>query len=227
MKKRKGISSPTTITISLVAILLASIFGVLEYIQSNNLHNQNNELSSSLSSYSSGVSELQSETQSLGAQLAEGSNASSNVFQSWIAHLSKLQRFDPNSALADYAPNATVVWSGDTQGWGGNYTGRSEIGTILNSWFQENGNGTATYPIALAPNSLYLRIDSTNITREASGGISIGARLDFSGQSRILGAFNGTISSKSVYVPQNGTWLISREDWHFETFNMQYSRIGP
>jgi hypothetical protein len=55
-----------------------------------------------------------------------------------------------------------------------------------------------------------------------SNGIpAVQADLAFSGESPILGPFNGTISANYQYVYVNGAWLIFQEDWDFLTFNFQ------
>lgn len=211
---RKGASSRVAITVALTAIILISIFGALEYAQVADLESENRSLSSS-------VSELQAENQNLSVGLSGSSNGSELV-QTWLYHLAKLQSANTTEALDDYAPNATVVWSGDIYGWGGNFTGTSEIGTHLQDWFQSNGVNTFVCN-CFVPANLYLRIESFNSTSTPSGTAGIGATLFFAGSSHLYGAFNGTVSTEYQYFYQNGGWLISQEHWSFETFDIQYS----
>ena len=90
---------------ALTAVILVSLLGAFEYVQVSNLESQNRAFSSMITRYNS---EIANYTR----------NNSTDVAQSWILHLSKLDNRDTNGTLDDYTPNATVIWSGTTQGLG-------------------------------------------------------------------------------------------------------------
>jgi hypothetical protein len=205
---------------AVVAILLVSALAAYEYIQANNLESQNIAESSTVASYSSEAAGY-----TLGAQLTDIGNSSAEFIPSWILHLAKLENGNATGALRDYASNATVMWTGDAGGWGGNFTGSSEIGVHLQQFFQNKGtvpNGYASF----SPINLYLTVKSFNVTRQPNGTAEIGAALFFSGSSRLYGLFNGTVSSEYEYVHQSGGWLISQEHWNFETLDLQFGVGG-
>jgi len=184
----------------LVAVLLVSLFGALEYVQVTNLKSQNRVLTSSLS-------ELQSENQNLGAQVT--GNSSADLTQAWLSHLAKLANANITGAAEDYTPNAKMIYYGVTFGLGGNYTGTGNIRETLQALFGEATN-------------FHFTIETFNSTIQSNASADIGANLSFAGLNHIMGEFNGTISAEYHYIYQNGAWLISDEYWNFETGNFQY-----
>jgi hypothetical protein len=198
-----GVSTRAAILAALLAVVLVSAIGVSEYIQVNDLQGQNRMLSSEALSYS--------------AQLSAANGSSGNLAQTLISHVLKLQVvngsfFFKSEILQDYLPNATMKWSGTTMGLGGTYVGTGNISLVFQAFF-----GQAI--------SLNTSIDSFNVTNISSGTGDIGANLSFTGRSPIWGAFNGTVSASYHYVFQNGNWLISQEDWNFESFYQQYTQV--
>ena len=119
----------------------------------------------------------------------------------------KLDGSNESAILSDYAPNATVVWSGSTYGMGGTYTGTQNIKhlyQVMEGDFQNTTFTAESYEAGYASN----------------GTPGVQAHLAFVGHSPILGTFKGTISASYQYVHGDGTWLISQEDWDFEAFNI-------
>lgn len=198
----------------MIVLLLASAVGAYEYVIANNLQSENRTLSSEASSYSSDYS----------AQLSAYSANSAALVQTLISHVLNLQSvnghfFNRTKALEDYLANATMTWSGTmtmsgtnvTGGIGDTDVGTSDIGGTLRTFF-----GEAT--------SLYITIDSFNVTNVSSGTGDIRANLSFAGSTAIWGAINGTVSASYQFVHESGGWLISKEDWDFETFDVQFAQ---
>ena len=136
-KSTRSSRSRLTTLGALVFVLLVSLFGALEYSQVSSLQSQNRTLSSSVVSYSSelktfthyqtkleaaNAQQLEDTCAGEGCDLIQGSNSSA-LSQAWLLHLAKLEEFDIQGAVEDYAPNATMIWVGDTQGLGGTYNG--------------------------------------------------------------------------------------------------------
>ena len=202
---------------------MVSLFGALEYSQASNLQSQNRALSSSVLSYSSevktythglarleaaSVQQLKDTCTGDGCSLLQGNN-SSPLSGPWLLHLAKLEELDVAGAANDYAPNATVIWVGDTQGFGGTYNGTSDIEFLLQSFIG-------------GMNGFSLAIQSFNSTSPPNGTADISALLAFTGSSNISGNFNGTISASYQYANENGNWLISQEIWNFQSFTVQH-----
>jgi hypothetical protein len=225
LKSRKGVSSRVAILSAAVAILLVSALGAFEYVQLSDLQSQNRTLSSEASTYSSevtnydsSISELQAENQNYSAQLSAVNGSFSDLVQTWTSHVLKFETVDgdfffKSAVLEDYLPNATMMWSGTTMGLGGTYVGTDNISLTLQTFLE-------------ADTSFNMSIDSFNVTNISNGTGDIGANLSFTGSSVTWGALAGTISANYVYLHQNGEWLISQEDWNFESFSTQYAQAG-
>ena len=226
-KSTRSSRSRLTTLGALVFVLLVSLFGALEYSQVSSLQSQNRTLSSSVVSYSSelktfthyqtkleaaNAQQLEDTCAGEGCDLIQGSNSSA-LSQAWLLHLAKLEEFDIQGAVEDYAPNATMIWVGDTQGLGGTYNGSN-----LEFALQVFPGGS---------NSFSLAIQSFNSTTLPNGTAIIAALLAFTGSSNVDGSFHGTISASYQYISQNGIWLISQERWNFQSFTVQYAGGFP
>jgi hypothetical protein len=128
-------------------------------------------------------------------------------------HLQRLNNRDVIGATNDYAQNGVMIWTGNTQGLGGTYSGRGNIHVTL-----QTAIGSAS--------SLSYTITSFNASGSSSNPNVAGASavLNFDGKSAILGIFNGTINAKYEYVNQGGTWVIQQELSDYTTFNVQFSQ---
>jgi hypothetical protein len=192
--RRGGVSS-RIVLVALAAMILIALPSAFEYSQVASIQGQNKS--------------LQSENQKMSTQVSAASLNSSRLSQAWLSHLYKLESINITGALADYAPNPIMNWTGNTHGFGGLYRGTAAI------------NETLWYFLA-STTSLYFTIESFNSTLQQNGTASIGAVIALVGHKSSFGMFNGTVSMKYQYAYQNGSWLISREDWNFETLVTPY-----
>jgi hypothetical protein len=128
-------------------------------------------------------------------------------------HLVKLNNRDIPGSTSDYTSNAAMIWTGNTQGLGGTYTGQGSIRLTL-----QTAIGAAT--------SLSYTIQSFNASGSSSNSNVAEAKavLNFNGYSHILGNFNGTINITLEYVNQGGSWLIQQENSDYTVFNIQFSQ---
>jgi hypothetical protein len=133
--------------------------------------------------------------------------------QALQTHLQRLNSRDVIGATNDYAQNGVMIWTGNTQGLGGTYSGRGNIHVTL-----QTAIGSAS--------SLSYTITSFNASGSSSNPNVAGASavLSFDGKSAILGIFNGTINAKYEYVNQGGTWLIQQELSDYTAFSVQFSQ---
>lgn len=128
------------------------------------------------------------------------------------AHIDNINARDPTKSAADFTSNGVMIWSGNTQGLGGTYSGQSNIRFTLSTAI-----GGAT--------TLSYKITSFTAYGSASNPNMAEAKVvqNFTGNSHILGDFNGVINSTFTYVKQGGTWMISQENSYYESFNTQFS----
>jgi len=127
-------------------------------------------------------------------------------------HINNINARNVDAAVADYTSNAVMIWSGNTQGLGGTYTGSSNI--------------KFTYETAIGgANSLSYTISNfTAYGSSTNPDIAVAtATLNFTGNSHILGNFNGIIDTTLDYVNQGGTWLIQQETSNYQSFTTQFS----
>jgi len=133
-----------------------------------------------------------------------------SVLQQHIAHINAR---DPLASASDYTSNGVMIWSGNTEGLGGTYTPQSNI-----RFTYETAIGGAT-ALAYTISNFTAKGSPTNPNiAEAT------AVFNFTGNSHVLGEFNGTIDSTLDYVNQGGQWLISQESSNYVVFHSQYTQ---
>ena len=156
------------------------------------------------------VVDLQAQNSSLSSQAVslEGNDLAS-ASQAFYSHLYKLENGNVNATLDDYAANATVIWSGATQGLGGTYHGDQNIRQLLQTWM-----GRST--------TIYYAVENFNESSASNGTAEVNANLTFSGHGAIFGNFNATVNVSYLFVFR-GSWLISQETWVFKIFNTQFA----
>ncbi len=171
-------------------------------------------------------------TTSTGSTSSAGSTASTNTQgapppgarAAFNQHLLNMDSRNIPVVLNDYTDNPVVVWTGNTAGLGGVYTGAGNIRLLLASAL------STAQQITLAPTNYIVKNDSASR-------VTVNATLAMSGNSQILGPFNGTIIAQSVFTLTNGVWKISNEAWYYKTFNVttpggsttfpEWQKIGP
>ena len=161
-----------------------------------------------------------SSTTSKSTTTGEGFNLRS-VFES---HLANIGSRNIPVALLDYYDNAVVTWSGNTAGLGGIYNGTGNIRLLFAA-------ALATAQ-TMSVKSLDFRQINNSVSQE-----TVNSTLDFNGKSSILGKFDGTIKSETIYTNPGGTWSIFKENWNYLVFNAssaggattfpEWQKIGP
>ena len=212
---RKGKRSWIALATITAGLVVSSVFLAAEYARVSTLQRENSILSSEINDYN-----IQT-----GFFLNATGQTSMNLTQSFSSHLAKLESLNPGEALTDYAFNATLSLSGNSMGVGPatgvqSFIGMNEIEKPLGDLFGGTSNlGAAS---TISAENWQFAIKSLQTTYLSNGSASISANLAFSGQSRLFGSFNGTISSKYFYVRENGAWLILDENWNFTSVKEQY-----
>ncbi len=130
--------------------------------------------------------------------------------QTFDQHLSNIDSRNIPVALNDYSDNAVVVWTGNTAGLGGSYSGTGNIRLLFAAAL------STAQQMTLTPSNYIVRNNSASQ-------VTVNATLAMSGKSNILGAFNGTIIAQAVFNLSNGAWKISNEAWFYKTFNVSSS----
>jgi hypothetical protein len=127
------------------------------------------------------------------------------------AHIQKLNNRDVSGVVSDFDTNVVVMWTGISQGLGGTYHGVSETRFLYSTAI-----GGAT--------KLNYVIQKLNTTTPSPGIANVVAELAFNGTSNILGKFNGTVAAAYTYANSGGNWVISKENWNYKAFNVEYSQ---
>ncbi len=122
------------------------------------------------------------------------------------SHLSTIETRNVPNIVAEYYDSSLLEWKGQTQGLGGNYSGTGNIKLLYSGAL-----GTAQ-SINLVPT-----------TAIQTSGNTATFDMNMSGNSGILGIYNGTISVSITYTSVNGAPIIQHEVWNFHTFNVQKS----
>jgi len=140
------------------------------------------------------------------------------------AHLSEINARNVPAVLNDYSDNALVRWTGRAAGLEGNYSGVGNIRLLYSAAL------STAEQITVTPSSYVEIADSS--TQE-----TVTSTLTFTGKSSILGTFNGTVQSRTVFVYSSGAWKIQNESWEYKVFNVaasggattfpEWQKVGP
>ena len=138
-------------------------------------------------------------------------------------HITKISSRDISAVLTDYQQNAVVLWTGQTQGLGGIYTGTEKI-TVLYA------NALSMAKLTITPSG-YSQLNGT------ANQATVQSMLNINGTSNYLGAFNGTVLAQVTYKSDNGAWKISNENWDYKALNItvaggattfpEWQKVGP
>ncbi|HUH99750.1 MAG TPA: hypothetical protein VLU99_08450 [Nitrososphaerales archaeon] len=126
-----------------------------------------------------------------------------------MAHLVNFASRNITTLTNDFGPEAQVSWSGNTQGYGGSYNGTREINELYEGFLEPT-------------KTLAITNESVTVVPIQSGSAVVVYTFDFSGNNRLWGNFAGAVVGQDYYNSANG-WQISREDWNFVAFDIQYS----
>lgn len=127
-------------------------------------------------------------------------------------HITNVNNRNVVAAVADYTSGATMIWEGNTQGLGGTYTGSSSIRFT----YQTAIGGAKTLSYTVSNFTAFGSSTNPNIAVAT-------ATENFTGDSQVLGTFNGVIQATYDYVNTNGQWLIQQETSNYKSFQTEYS----
>lgn len=152
-------------------------------------------------------------THSPGASPTQQAGAPSGPFGQNVVqvHLDHLDALSIAGVMPDYAPNATVTWAGDTQSFGGTYSGTPNINSLL-SYFL-----TYTRQMTIVSGDFSQAAGTAAHLERANVSLSI------TGTNTVIGAFNGNVYARYWYGLEGGQWLIYNETWFFNIFNSQFT----
>jgi len=125
-------------------------------------------------------------------------------------------RFDDNlgnrnigGVLAFYSPDSTIIWTGTTEGLGGNYRGQEKIGNLFNTF------------ISLA-DSLNASVSNFTTTVVSPSTVNATYVLTITGVGTSAGNFGATVVVKQQWVQGSQAWVIQKDTWNFTDFSTQY-----
>ncbi len=137
------------------------------------------------------------------AQLLSVVNA---TFSDHLLHFTLRDTFDVTN---DFENGAQMVWAGNTEGFGGNYTGLRSINEVYEGFLEPT-------------TALSVINESWTLAPIGSESVVVYSTLDFEGHNNIWGSFDAQILGRDYYVAANG-WQISQESWNFTRFAVQNS----
>lgn len=104
-----------------------------------------------------------------------------------------------------YNSNSVDVWSGQTEGLGGTYSG--------------TGNIRILYSASIGhANTISAKASHLQMVTEAPGVVNASMNVVLVGTSTALGNFNASISATQQWVNNGGTWTIQKENWNYLSF---------
>jgi hypothetical protein len=108
-----------------------------------------------------------------------------------------------------YAFSAEIIWTGNTQGLYGGYTGAGAIAILYGSTIGKTTNLNATF---------------SNYAEKAvtPSNVNVTLTLALDGNSTVLGRLNGIIDVSQKWIYTQGEWQIVKENWNYKTFQIQY-----
>jgi hypothetical protein len=136
--------------------------------------------------------------------LSTAPDAYNQVASTFTNQLLRLDSKNIQSLTSGYEVNATVEWKGKAGACYGNYSGSAEIGTMLHRFL-----ANVTY--------IFLSNVSQSIGTEGNRWV-VSSTFNFTGNSSVIGAFEGTVTAQDSYVKIGNTWLISSETWNFSRY---------
>lgn len=137
--------------------------------------------------------------------------------ESFANHMFFLSERNATAIASQYAQNATVVWTGKSEGFDGLYN-RTTIPLLMQKSFIGRGG---SFGIGGVTRSM-VNVSAASATVDSTFDI-FGQDYNFFPPGGFATTFNGTISAQDSYVYSiaNDAWLISNETWNFTTFNIQ------
>lgn len=135
---------------------------------------------------------------------ADASSVTSAVHDAYAKHLADFATENATLLSGDYAPGATVTWTGDTRNWGGEYVGSEAIGSFYSGFF-------SVYVTDSFENAVYS-------VQPAGGRATVNGSMLLVGLGITNQSIRATIVSSAVYQRVNGAWVIESETWAFQTF---------
>jgi len=135
-------------------------------------------------------------------------DAFDQVASSYANYLSLLNSSDSAALKSEYEGNATVEWRGAAPGLVGNYTGQSNIGILIGSFWGKFVNFSVSN-------------ESQTIALKGNNWV-VNSTFDVYAYSSVVGNINMSIAAQDSYLHVGNAWLIAHETWNFLKFNEQF-----
>ena len=143
---------------------------------------------------------------------AEAATVATDVHAAFARHLTDFTSANETSLMADFTPNATLAWVGETRGLGGTpgvttVATPSLIGSFYSRFFVK-------FPSFSVSNVTYA------VQAVGSGAVVNGSLVLLGGGPNVQ-SIMGQVTTTATYVHVNGEWLISSETWNFVNLLVQ------
>jgi len=143
---------------------------------------------------------------------AAAASVTSQVHDAFARHLANFKSANTTKLTADFAPNATLAWVGETRGLGGtpgitSVNTPSLIGGFYSRFFTK-------FPSFSVSNVTYT-------VQVVGSGATVNGSLVLLGGGPNVQSVMGQVTASVAYVHVNGEWAISSETWDFVYLNVQ------
>lgn len=135
---------------------------------------------------------------------ANAATVTAQVRQAYSSHLMHFSSVNSSALSEDYAPNATMIWTGDARNLEGSYTTSSIIKEFFSSYFGVFSSVSIQ--------------DSTYSVQAVGRGAEVNGSLELLGATTSGQSMTASISTQETYSRSNGVWVISSETWYFNSF---------
>jgi hypothetical protein len=137
----------------------------------------------------------------------------SQVASAYASHLLMLSSRNVSALLSGYESNATVEWTGQASGLGGNYTGTG------------NGSGSIGRLLGTFPGNmvnLTLSEDSQPTVGIQGNSMVVGSTFSWNGFNSYDGNISGLVVAQDSFAYAGNIWLIAHETWTWVSFVCQF-----
>ena len=208
----KAIATMAIVAVVVVIIIIAAVAGVLllgksstSTVTSSTMSTSSTSTpSTSIASQSTSTSSSISTT-SISSTVSSGSANLTAIQAANTIHISEIESRNIPLVLTQYQPHAVVVWSGNTGGLGGTYSGTENIEIL--------------YSGALSTaKTISLTVQNFSASSVSSTQANSTYDMNMTGTSPILGNLSGHIQVEIAWVYNGTGWAIQSENWNYVTF---------
>lgn len=161
---------------------------------------------SSTTTSATSPSSVSSSASSTSSTSATGSANLATLQTATNLHITNIESRNIPVVLTQYTSHPTVIWTGNTGGLGGTYSGTENVQILY------SGALSTAKTIALT-------VANYSATAISSTEANTTFDMNMTGYSPILGNLSGMITAQITWVYNGTAWQIQNENWNYVVFN--------